>query len=177
MHVKVAFTKGDITDQAVDAIVNAANTDLEMSEGLAGAIFKKGGERIREECERLAPIRLGEATVTTGGNLRAYYVIHAAVVRLHEKATADSIREATHQALLRAEEKVIRSLALPALGTGSAGFSVEEAAQIMLKVVLDHIKMRSSLEIIHVVLFDDAALKVFEETYQRLTARPAIGTP
>jgi O-acetyl-ADP-ribose deacetylase (regulator of RNase III) len=173
MPTKIFFIQGDITDMVVDAIVNAANTDLTMTAGVAGAIRQKAGERIQEDCERLAPIRLGAATVTTGGSLKAHFVIHAAAIRPGEKATADSIRLATHAALMRAEEKTIRGVAFPAIGTGAAGFSPAECAAIMLKVVLNHIKMRTHLEKIYFVLFDDAAVRVFEEAYQQLTARPA----
>ena len=160
---------------AVDAIVNPANTDLVLGAGVAGAIRAKGGSRIQEECERIGTIRLGGAAVTPGGNLKAFYVIHAASMRPGEQATAESLHLATRQSLLRAEEKGIKSIAFPAIGTGVAGFPLEQCAQIMIKVVLDHIKTRTSLEKIHFVLFDDAALKVFEETYQRLTARPTSG--
>ncbi len=124
----------------------------------------------------MAPIRLGEAAVTTGGNLKTHYVIHAASMRPGEKATAESIRLATRASLMRAEEKAIRGMAFPAIGTGVAGFSVEECAPIMLKVALDHTTMRTSLEKIYFVLFDHAALKVFEETYQKLTGRPTAKT-
>jgi O-acetyl-ADP-ribose deacetylase (regulator of RNase III) len=173
MPTKIQFVKGDITEMAVDAIVNPANTDLALDAGVAGVIRHKAGEHIQEECDRLAPIRLGEAAVTTGGNLKAHYVIHAASMRPGEKATAESIRLATRASLMRAEEKAIRSIAFPAIGTGVAGFLLEECAPIMLKAVLDHTKMCTSLERIHFALFDDAALKVFEETYQKLTGRPA----
>jgi O-acetyl-ADP-ribose deacetylase len=172
MPTKILFVQGDITEMTVDAIVNPANTELTMEAGVAGAIGRKAGERVQEECERLAPIRLGAAAVTTGGNLRAHYVIHAASMRPEEKATAESIRLATRASLMRAEEKAIRSIAFPAGGTWLVDFSLEECAPIMVKVVLDHIRMRTSLEKIHFVLSDEAALKVFEETYQKLTARP-----
>jgi O-acetyl-ADP-ribose deacetylase (regulator of RNase III) len=175
MPAKIYFVKGDISEMAVDAIVNAANTDLVLESGVAGAIRRRGGAIIQAECERIGSIRLGATAVTTGGNLRAHYVIHAACMRLGEKATADSIRLATRQSLLRAEEKTIKSIAFPALGTGMAGFPVEQCAEIMIKVILDHIQVRTSLEKIYFVLFDDATLKVFEETYQRLSARPARG--
>jgi len=136
MPTRMLFVQGDITHMAVDAIVNAANTDLTMDTGVAAAIRRRAGDRIQEECERLAPIRLGEAVVTSGVKLKALFVIHAASMRPDEKATADSLRLAPRASLMRAEEKAIRSMAFPVIGTG-------------------------------------AALKVFEETYRRLTARPA----
>jgi len=176
MPARILFGQGDITEMAVDAIVNAANTDLTMDAGVAAAIRRKAGDRIQEECERLAPIRLGEAAVTSGVNLKAFFVIHAASMRPGEKATAESLRLATHASLMRAEEKGIRRMAFPAIGTGVAGLSVADCAPIMLKVVLEHIKVRTSLEKIYFVLFDAAALKVFEEAYQQLTARPAATT-
>ncbi len=173
MQTKIYFVKGDITDMAVDAIVNAANNDLVLGAGVAGAIRRKGGRRVEEECERIGPIALGGAAVTTGGNLKALYVIHAASMRLGGSTTAESLRLATQNTLLRAEEKTIKSIAFPAIGTGVAGFPMEQCAQIMVKEVLEHLKSRSSLEKIYFVLYDDAALKVFEDTYQQLTARPA----
>ncbi len=173
MPTKIHFLKGDITEMAVDAIVNAANTDLVLGAGVAGAIRRKGGARIEEGCERVGPIPLGEAAVTTGGNLKAHYVMHAASMRLGGRTTAETLRLATRHTLMRAEEKAIKSIAFPAIGTGVAGFPMEECAQIMIPEVLDHLKSRSSLEKVYFVLFDDAALKVFEETYKKLTARPA----
>lgn len=173
MPAKIYFVKGDLTERAVDAVVNAANTNLVLGEGVAGAIRRKGGEKIQEECERRGPIALGEAAVTTAGNLKAFYVVHAAAMRPGEKATADSIRLATHNTLLRAEEKAFKSIAFPAIGTGVAGFAMEECAAIMIKEVLEHLKSRSSLEKIYFVLFDDEALRFFEETYKKMTAPPA----
>lgn len=174
MPTKILFAQGDITEMAVDAIVSAANTELTMDTGVAAAIRSKAGERIQEECERLAPIRLGEAAVTSAVVLKAFFVIHAAGIRPGEKATAESVRLATSASLMRAEERGIRSLAFPAIGTGTAGFSLAECAPIMLKAVLEHINVRTSLEKIYFVLFDADALKMFEETYQQLTGRPPV---
>jgi O-acetyl-ADP-ribose deacetylase (regulator of RNase III) len=176
MQTKIYFTRGDITDMAVDAIVNAANTDLVLGAGVAGAIRRKGGRRIEEECDRRGPIALGEAAVTTGGNLKALYVIHAASMRLGGRTSADSLRLSTRHSLLRAEEKGLKTIAFPAVGTGIAGFPMEECAEIMIKELLEHIKTRTSLEKVYFVLFDDAALKVFEDTYRKLTSRPASET-
>jgi len=175
MIPKVHFAKGDITAMDVDAIVNAANTDLVLGAGVAGAIRSKGGPAIQEDCGRNGPIALGEAAVTTGGRLKALYVIHAASMRLGGRTTAESLGLATRNSLLRAEEKGLKSIAMPAIGTGIAGFPMEECARIMLGETLVHLKSRSSLENIYFVLWDDAALKTFEETYQRLTARRAEG--
>lgn len=176
MPTKILFLKGDITDMAVDAIVNAANTDLMLGSGVAGAIRRKGGPRIEEECERRGPISLGEAAVTTGGNLKAFYVIHAASMRLGGKTTADSLRQATHHTLQRAEEKAFKSIGFPAIGTGVAGFPMKECAKIMIQEVLHHLERRTSLEKIYFVLYDDEALKVFEDAYKELATRPVTET-
>lgn len=173
MTVKIEFLKGDITEMAVDAIVNAANNDLVLGAGVAGAIRRKGGPRIQEQCDLIGPITLGDAAVTTGGNLKALYVVHAASMQLGGKTTAASLRLAVKNTLDRAEEKAFRSIALPAIGTGIAGFPMQECATIMISETLEHLKARTSLERICFVLYDDAALKVFEETYRQLTVRPA----
>lgn len=168
MPTKIFFLKGDITEMAVEAIVNAANTDLVLGAGVAGAIRRKGGAAVEEDCERIGPVGLGEAAVTTAGNLKAIYVIHAASMRMGERTTEESLRLATRNSLWRAEEKALKSIAFPAIGTGVAGFPMEDCARIMLEEVLRHLQSRTSLEKIDFVLYDDAALKTFEETYRQL---------
>jgi O-acetyl-ADP-ribose deacetylase len=175
MMPKVRFLKGDITEMDVDAVVNAANTDLVLGAGVAGAIRAKGGPAIQEDCDRVGPVALGEAAVTTGGRLKALYVIHAASMRLGGRTSAESLRLAIHHSLQRAEEKGLKSIAIPAIGTGVAGFPMEECARIMLGETLEHLKCRTSLEEIYFVLYDDAALKTFEETYRQLSTRPVEG--
>jgi len=175
MPAKVYFTKGDITDMEVDAIVNAANNDLALGAGVAGAIRRKGGPRIQEECDRIGSIHVGEAAVTTAGSLKAYYVIHAASMQLGGRTSAESLRTSTRNSLLRAEEKGFKTIAFPAIGTGVAGFPMEECADVMISELLEHLKSRTSLEKIYFVLYDDAALKTFEATYRKLTARPSAG--
>ena len=170
MPTKILFVKGDVTEMPVDAIVNAANTELVMGNGVAGAIHRKGGPRVEEECQRLGPIALGGSVVTTAGNLRALYVIHAASMPLGGQATATSLRLATRNSLLRAEEKTIKSIAFPAIGTGAAGFSLEQCAETMIKEVLEHIKLRTTLEEVYFVLYDDLALATFEGVYKKLLA-------
>jgi O-acetyl-ADP-ribose deacetylase (regulator of RNase III) len=172
MQTQILFLKGDITDLAVDAIVNAANTDLILGAGVAGAIRRKGGPRIQEECARLAPVPLGGAAVTTGGNLKALYVIHAASMHLGGSASAESLRAATRNALERAEEKSFHTIAFPAIGTGIAGFPMEECARIMIGAVLNHVKSRTTLEKVYFVLFDDDSLNVFQKVYKEMAPSP-----
>ncbi|HEX5410438.1 MAG TPA: macro domain-containing protein [Terriglobia bacterium] len=175
MPARIYFSKGDITEVDVDAIVNAANNELILGGGVAGAIQTKGGPRIQEECDRIGPIGLGEAAVTTAGNLKACYLIHAASTQMGGTTTADSLRSSMRNSLLRAEEKGFKTIAFPAIGTGIAGFPMQDCANIMIGEVLEHLKSHSSLEKVHFVLYDDAALKTFEEAYQTFTRRPAAG--
>ena len=123
--------QGDITELDVDAIVNAANNHLLMGGGVAGAIKRKGGKEIEEEAVQKGPIPVGEAVVTGAGKLKARYVIHAATMGLDFKTDAEKIRLATRNAMKRAVELGVRSVAFPALGTGVGGFPVREAMRIM----------------------------------------------
>lgn len=128
----------DITTLAVDAIVNAANTDLWMGGGVAGAIKRRGGEEIEREAVRLGPIGVGEAVVTTAGALPARAVIHAATMGPDLQTDETAIRRATRSALARGAERGFTSVALPALGTGVGGFSLERAALIMVEEIRRH---------------------------------------
>lgn len=160
-RAKVSFSQGDITDAATDAIVNAANNDLILGAGVAGAIRRRGGPSIQAECDRIGPIPLGEAAITGGGNLRAKFVIHAASMSLASRTTEDNLRAATRNSLLRAKESGLRSIAFPAIGTGVAGFPLERCAQVMLHEVREHLTHPTSLERVEFVLFDAAALAAF----------------
>jgi O-acetyl-ADP-ribose deacetylase (regulator of RNase III) len=173
MQTEIKFKTGDITAMAVEAIVNPANTDLRMETGVAGAIAHKGGKWIVEECQRIAPIPLGEAVVTTGGVLKAPYVIHAAAMSPGGKVTEESLRQAIHNTLLRTEGRAFKSIAIPAMGTGAGGLNVEESARALLPVILAHLKSTTSLETIIFVLADDETKQKFENIYHELTARSA----
>jgi len=158
---KVTFRQGDLTEASTDAIVNAANNDLQLGGGVAGAIRRKGGPTIQQECDRIGPVPLGEAAITSAGQLRAKYVIHAASMRLGGRTTEENLRASTRNSLLRAKEKGLRSVAFPAVGTGIAGFALEQCAQVMLNEVAAHLGGPTSVEGVEFVLFDDAALQVF----------------
>jgi O-acetyl-ADP-ribose deacetylase len=161
---KVSLQQGDITEADVEAVVNAANTHLQLGAGVAGAIRRKGGSIIQQECDAIGPISLGEAATTSGGQLKARYVIHAASMHLGGLTTEGSLRDATVHSLKRAVEKQLTSIAFPAIGTGIAGFPLDRCAQVMLEEVRKHLIGQTTLQQVIFVLFDDVALKVFERT-------------
>jgi O-acetyl-ADP-ribose deacetylase len=162
--------QGDITDCAVDAIVNAANNHLWMGAGVAGAIKRKGGQGIEDEAVRQGPIPIGEAVVTAGGSLKARYVIHAAAMGQDLATNADLIRQATINSLKRATELGLVSIALPALGTGVGGFSVHEAARVMIDTTCTALRStpETSLKRVLFVLFTPDALRAFEDALARV---------
>ena len=159
---RITLRKGDIARVQADAIVNAANNALWMGGGVAGAIKRAGGKEIEAEAVRQGPIPVGEAVVTGAGTLAARYVIHAAVMGTDLKTDAEKIRAATRNSLLRAEELGLKSVAFPALGTGVGEFPYEEAAEIMLETVGEHLSGQSGLEQVIFVLYGDEAFQAFE---------------
>jgi O-acetyl-ADP-ribose deacetylase len=152
----------DITTLEVDAIANAANTRLLHGGGVAGAISRAGGAAIQAESERKAPIGLGEAVETTGGDLPSRWVIHAATMELGGPTSADIIRRATAATLWKAEELNVRSLALVAFGTGVGGFPLDQAAEIEVEEVRRHVEAGSRLERIVFAVHGEAARAAFE---------------
>jgi O-acetyl-ADP-ribose deacetylase (regulator of RNase III) len=158
----VEVQQADITKLDVDAIANAANTDLQHGGGVAGAIVRAGGRSIQEESDRLAPIELGAAAATGAGELPARWVIHAATMHLGGGTSADAIRAATASTLRVADELGARSLGLVAFGTGVGGFPVDEAARIEVDEVRRHIDAESGLERVVLCVFGEEAAKAFE---------------
>jgi O-acetyl-ADP-ribose deacetylase (regulator of RNase III) len=152
----------DITQLAVDAIANAANTQLLHGGGVAGAISRAGGSAVDEESRRKAPIGLGEVVETSAGDMPSRWVIHAATMELGGPTSADVIRRATAATLWKAEELGARSLALVAFGTGVGGFPLDEAAAIEVDEVRRHVASGSRLERIVFAVHGDAARAAFE---------------
>ena len=146
--------QGDITESEAGAIVNAANNHLWMGAGVAGAIKRKGGQSIAESAIKQGPIDVGEAVVTHAGDLKAGYVIHAAVMGQNLQTNAELIRKATVSALTLAEKHNIRSLDFPALGTGVGGFPLAECAKVMITEARDFILNSPVIDTIGFVLFD-----------------------
>ena len=130
--------RADVTRLEVDAIANAANTELEHGGGVAAAISRAGGPDVQRESDERAPIGLGDAVETTAGDMPARYVIHAATMELGGPTSRDIIDRATRSTLRRAEELGCRSLGLVAFGTGVGGFPVDEAAEVMVSATREH---------------------------------------
>lgn len=165
---RIKILKGDITDMDVDAVVNAANTELLLGSGVAGAIRKKGGDSIQKECYGIGSISLGEAAITGAGNLKSRFVIHAAAMHIGGSVTEESLRVATKNSLMRADEKGIKTIAFPAIGTGVGGFPVGRCAEAMIDVVSNHLKSgKTFLERVYFVLFDEPTYRAFDECLKR----------
>jgi O-acetyl-ADP-ribose deacetylase (regulator of RNase III) len=152
----------DITTLEVDAIANAANTELRHGGGVAAAISRAGAPTIQEQSDRAAPIGLGEAVATDAGEMPARWVIHAATMELGGPTTAEIIRRATASTLREADELGAGSLALVAFGTGVGGFPLDEAARIEIDEVRAHLDAGSGLERIVFAVHGDEARKAFE---------------
>jgi O-acetyl-ADP-ribose deacetylase len=162
----IEVREADVTRLEVDAIANAANTDLRHGGGVAGAIVHAGGRTIQDESDRKAPIGLGEAVETAAGELPARWVIHAATMELGGPTSADIIRRATASTLARAHDVGARSLALVAFGTGVGGFPVEEAARIQVEEVRRHLAGASALELVVFAVRGADARAAFERALE-----------
>ncbi len=162
---KIRILAGDLTEQDTEAIVNAANNDLQLGGGVAGAIRRRGGPSIQAECDRQGPIRVGEAALTGGGQLPARYVIHAASMQLGGMTTAESLRSAMDATFRLAREKGIRSLSVPAVGTGIAGFPLEDCARIMRESLERVLAAGWEPDVVRFVLFDEGAKERFEAAF------------
>ncbi len=174
---KIVLEQGDLTEMNVDAIVNAANNDLQLGGGLAGVIRRKGGDSIQQECNQIGMIPWGGAAMTSGGKLKARHIIHAASMELGGHTTARALRGSTAHALRIASQKGFRTIAIPAVGTGIGGFPLSECAEIMLHEAVEHLKRPSSLEKIHFVLFDAKALAAFEKAMGEMKERGELAEP
>ena len=158
--VEIEVVEGDITELEVDAIANAANDQLWMGMGVAGAIKRAGGEEIEREAIGKGPIATGDAVVTGAGRLRAKHVIHGAVMGQDLQTTPDLVRRTTRRCLEVAGELGVASLALPAFGTGVGGFALDECARIMVAEARAHAPTR--LERLVFAVRGDEAREAFE---------------
>jgi O-acetyl-ADP-ribose deacetylase (regulator of RNase III) len=167
MKTQLKMLRADITTVDADAIVNSANNDLVMGGGVSGAIRRVAGQAVQDECHKIGTVPLGTAVVTSGGMLKAQWIIHAAVNPLGMWADAKSVRNAAKAVLKRADEKQVKRLAFPALGTGAGALAVERCADILIEEVLKHCENdQTSLEEVMFVLYDEKPFAIFEEKFK-----------
>ena len=158
----IELVQGDITELETDAIVNAANGQLVLGGGVAGAIRRKGGPAIQQECNEKAPIGVGQAVITTGGDLKAKYVIHAVGPRMGEGNENEKLKNATLNSLKVADENNLKSISFPAISSGIFGFPIERCAKIMLSTTIEYLKGQTSLEKVVFCLYGSSSFQVFE---------------
>lgn len=163
MSTEIEIVKGDIAAIEADALVNAANNHLWMGAGVAGALKRSGGQEIEDEAIKKGPIEVGEAVETQAGNLKAHYVIHAAVMGQNLQTDETKIRNAIKNSLKLAEKLGLKSIAFPALGTGVGGFPLDRCAEVMLEEAR---KYPGSLKVIF-VLYSEESYKTFQKVYMQ----------
>ncbi|MBN1393006.1 MAG: macro domain-containing protein [Sedimentisphaerales bacterium] len=158
-HCVLELLEGDITEMQTEAIVNAR---LILGGGVAGAIRRKGGPEIQEECNKIGGTFVGGAVKTSGGNLKAKFVIHAVGPQMGEGSEDKKLKSATLNSLKVADENNIKSISFPAISTGIFGFPIERCAQIMLQTTIEYIKGQTGLEKVVFCLFGRDSYEVFE---------------
>jgi len=171
---RLELVQGDITRQDTDAIVNAANSSLLGGGGVDGAIHRAGGPEILAECRRLGGCPPGEARITTGGRLKARYVIHAVGPVFYDghSGEPETLAKAYRFSLGLAAKHGLKSVAFPSISTGAYGYPVELAAPIALRTVIDYLRQHREIKLVRFVLYDTPTFAVYEKALKELAAQP-----
>ncbi|MHA1411471.1 MAG: macro domain-containing protein [Promethearchaeota archaeon] len=159
----IRLVQGDITDLDTDVIVNAANAQLIMGGGVAGAIRRKGGPKIQEECNKIGGTHVGGAVITTGGNLKAKHVIHAVGPRMGEGNENEKLKNATLNSLKLMDKHGLKTIAFPAISTGIFGFPIDRCAKIMISTVKDYLNGDTNIKEVIFCLYTKSDFEVFEK--------------
>jgi len=160
---QIKLMQGDITEMETDVIVNAANAQLIMGGGVAGAIKRKGGPKIQEECNKIGGTFHGGAVITTGGNLKAKHVIHAVGPRRGEENEDQKLKNATLNSLKLMDEYNLQTISFPAISTGIFGFPIDRCAKIMISTVKEYLKEKTQIKEVIFCLYTSDDFKVFEK--------------
>jgi O-acetyl-ADP-ribose deacetylase len=173
MHAaRVVIVVGDLVVQDVDAVVNAANNDLQLGGGVAGAIRRAGGPAIQDECDAHGPVQIGEAVITGAGRLQARHVIHAASMSLGGRTTRAALRASMDHVFRLAHQSDVHSIAVPAVGTGIAGFPIDECARVMAESLSVALSGGWQPDEIRFVLFGDDRKRAFEAAFWPVFSNP-----
>jgi len=169
-HDRIEILEGDITKMEVDAIVNAANSSLLGGGGVDGAIHRAGGPQILEECLKIGGCATGEARITTGGNLKARYVIHTVgpVYKDGRRGEAELLASCYRESLKLAAAQGLKTLAFPAISTGAYGYPVAEAARIALQTVKGYLLTHPEIEGVRFVLFGRPTFEAYAQALQEM---------
>lgn len=169
---RLELVQGNIVEQQVDAIVNAANPRLLGGGGVDGAIHKAAGPELLEECRRIGGCPVGEARITGGYRLKARHVIHAVgpMYRGGQQGETELLANAYRHSLLLAEQHGLRSVAFPAISTGAYGYPLDAAATIALQTVIEYLRQHELPVLVRFVLFDARAYEAFRHALERLKA-------
>jgi O-acetyl-ADP-ribose deacetylase (regulator of RNase III) len=163
---RIVIIVGDLVDQDVDAIVNAANNDLILGGGVAGAIRTRGGPAIQAECTAHGPVDVGGAAITGAGELAARHIIHAASMSLGGQTSNTSLQKSMDHAFRLAREHGVRTIAIPGVGTGIAGFPMDECARVMAGCLNRAFVEGWKPDEVRFVLFGDGARRAFENAFR-----------
>lgn len=155
--------QGDITELETDVIVNAANSQLIMGGGVAGAIRRKGGPKVQEECNKIGNTYVGGAVITTGGNLKAKHVIHAVGPRMGEGNEDEKLKNATLNSLKLMDENNLQTIAFPAISTGIFGYPIDRCAKIMINTVKEYLNETTKIKSVIFCLYTQSDFEVFEK--------------
>jgi O-acetyl-ADP-ribose deacetylase len=167
--IKVRVIRGDLTQSDTDAIVNAANSNLQHGGGVAGAIVRRGGQIIQEESNMIGYVPVGHCVLTTGGSLKAKYVIHTVGPRWGEGDEEQKLRNAVKNTLILAAENKFKTISMPAISAGIFGFPKERCARIIIDEITKFAKSNgTSLKEINIYLMDDEIINFFEIELKRL---------
>ena len=172
---KLRLKQGDITEQDTEAIVNAANSGLMGGGGVDGAIHRAGGPAILEECKRIVSERgrlpPGQAVITTGGRLKARYVIHTVgpIWRGGKAGEAQTLASAYRESLKLAQAHGIKTVSFPSISTGAYGYPLQEAASIALSTVADFLSGDTSIREVVFVLYDHRTFDAYQQALSGLS--------
>lgn len=160
---KIKLKQGDITELDTDVVVNAANAQLIMGGGVAGAIRRKGGPAIQEECNKIGGTFVGGAVITTGGNLKAKHVIHAVGPRMGEGGEDEKLKNATLNSLKLMDEFKLKTIAFPAISTGIFGYPIDRCAKMMMSTAKEYLSRDTQIEEVIFCLYTSSDFDVFEK--------------
>jgi O-acetyl-ADP-ribose deacetylase (regulator of RNase III) len=160
---KIRLIQGDITKLGTDAIVNAANSQLILGGGVAGAIRSKGGPTVQEECNRIGGTFVGGAVITTGGNLKAKHVIHAVGPRMGEGNEDEKLKNATLNSLRLMDDNNLKSIAFPAISTGIFGYPIDRCSKIMIATAKEYLNGNTQVNEVIFCLYTTSDFEVFDK--------------